>query len=242
MGITVYCLANNEEMLMPYYMRHYSQFAHVIILDNNSTDNTVNIAKSLGAEIITLDIPDEINDQLFVDIRNNCWKNSDADWIMWADADEFIYHPDITEFLKNTDATAILPAFYNMYSDTFPTTDGQIYDEVKLGSRWGGEENLYGKVNIFKLPDIKEINYNAGCHRVNLKGNIKLITSNEIKTLHMRNLSREFVVNRNARSSKRLSEFNRVRGWGLYVDMTASEIRDRFDKEMREATIVINDI
>lgn len=239
MNIEVYCLANNEEKLMPYYMRHYTRFAKVILLNNNSTDNTVRVAESLGAEIRNLNIPDEINDQLFVDIRNQCWKESKADWIMWADADEFIYHPDIIYFLSKTVATAILPAFYNMYSETFPTTDGQIYEEVTLGARWGGEKNIYGKFNIFKLPDIKEINYNPGCHRVNLKGNVKELHTTEVKTLHMRNLSPQFVVKRNKRNSIRLSSFNRERNWGTYVDMTEQQTIERFYQEMSQSSKVI---
>lgn len=239
MNIEVYCLANNEEKLMPYYMRHYNQFARVILLDNNSTDRTVDIARACGAEILTLNIPDEINDQLFVDIRNDIWKKSTADWIMWADADEFIYHPDIVSILETTKATAILPAFYNMYHETFPVTQGQIYEEVKLGARWGGEENIYGKVNIFKLPDIKEINYNPGCHRVNLKGNVVLDTKTDIKTLHMRNLSKQFVVERNMRNSRRLSKFNRDRGWGTYVDRTKEEIEKLFEEEMSQSTKIL---
>lgn len=237
--IEVYCLANNEERLMTYYMRHYTQFAKVVLLDNNSTDNTVAIARSMGAEIRTLNIPDEINDQLFVDIRNRIWKDSNADWIMWADADEFIYHPALLDILGTTKATAILPAFYNMYHDRFPSTEGQIYDEVKMGCRWGGEESIYGKVNIFRLPDIREINYNPGCHHVNLKGNVILDKKTGIKTLHMRNMGKDFVIERNQRNARRLSKFNRDRNWGTYVDGTPQETEDKFYKEMSEATIVI---
>jgi len=239
MRIEVYCLANNEEKLLPYYIRHYSQFAHVIVLNNNSTDRTVEIAKSLGAEVRHLNIPDELNDQLFIEIRNQIWKGTTADWIMWADADEFIYHPDLVDILSTTSATAILPAFYNMYSEVFPTTEGQIYEEVKLGALWGGEESIYGKVNIFKMPDIIDINYNPGCHRVNLKGNVILDKKSGIKTLHMRNVSLDFVLQRNARNSVRLSALNRKLGYGLYVDKPREELTRLFYQEMSEATIII---
>jgi glycosyltransferase involved in cell wall biosynthesis len=238
-SIEVYCLCNNEEKLMPYFMRHYTQFAKVILLANNCTDRTVEIAKSMGAEIHNLVIKDEFHDNLFTAIRNEYWKSSKADWIMWADADEFIYHPNIVQILKDTKATAILPAYYNMYSKKFPTTKGQIYDEVKLGARWGGETNEYGKVNIFKLPEIREINYNAGCHRADLKGQVVLSATDLLKTLHMRNMGVKFVIDRNKRSASRLSESNRRNGLGLYVDRPEEKIRELFVQEMSEARRVI---
>lgn len=224
---------------MPYFMRHYTQFAKVILLANNCTDRTVEIARSMGAEVHTLIISDEFHDNLFTSIRNEYWKGSKADWIMWADADEFIHCPDIVQILKDTKATAILPAYYNMYSEEFPITKGQIYDEVKLGARWGGETNEYGKVNIFKLPEIREINYNPGCHRVNMKGRVVLSETDLIKTLHMRNMGAQFVVDRNKRSASRLSESNRRNGFGLYVDRPEETIRELFYTEMSEATIVL---
>lgn len=239
MKIEVYCLCNNEEKLMPYFMRHYTQFAKVILLANNCTDNTITIAKDMGAEVHDLAIPDEFDDTRFIDIRNRFWKGSSADWIMWADADEFIYHPSLVYWLSATSATAILPHYYNMYSDTFPTTEGQIYDEVTLGARWGGETNIYGKVNIFKMPDITEINYNPGCHRVKLEGNVILDDNSGIKTLHMRNMGTEFVLERNRRNSRRLSKLNRRNGYGLYVDRPSDETVRLFNEEMAAATIVI---
>src|SRR4030066_1175068 len=100
MLIIAYILCNNEERLMPYVMRHYSQFAKVIILESNSTDQTVEIAHSMGAEIWSYDVPDEIDDRWFTELKNNCWKESKADWVMIVDADEFIYHPEIVKILQ----------------------------------------------------------------------------------------------------------------------------------------------
>jgi hypothetical protein len=239
MQIEVYILANNEEKLMPYLMRHYTQFAKVIIIESNSTDRTVEIAKSLGAEVRSFEMKDEINDQWFTNIKNNCWKDSKADWIMIVDADEFIYHPDIKNKLETTTATIFLPSFYNMYSETFPTTTGQIYEEVQYGSLWGGKDHLFGKSNIFKLPDIEEMNFNIGCHNIKPVGNVKLEITDEIKTLHMRNLSKEFVIERNVRTRSRLSELNKKHGWGGHLNRSVAEMSMRLDEEMKGLIKVI---
>ena len=239
MKIEVYCLANNEELLMPYFMRHYNQFAKVILLESCSKDRTIEIAESMGAEVRSFDKPDEINDLWFTELKNTVWKDSTADWVMIVDADEFIYHPDIVSLLEQTEYTALLPAFYNMYSDVFPTAEGQIYDEVKYGRRWGGEANIYGKINIIKLPDITDTNYSPGCHRANLRGNVNIGVTSDIKTLHMRNLSREFTVNRVMSHARRMGEYNKKMGWGAHVFKSKEEIIAQMEEEMRDLIKVL---
>lgn len=61
--IEVYIMARNESRMIPYLMRHYGQFAKVIFLESNSTDNTVCLAESLGAEVRQFLMMDELSDQ-----------------------------------------------------------------------------------------------------------------------------------------------------------------------------------
>jgi glycosyltransferase involved in cell wall biosynthesis len=212
MKIEAYIIAYNEELLMPYVIRHYSKFADVIIIENNSTDKTVEIAHNMGATVWRYNIADEMNDLTLKTIKNNCWKNSKADWVIIADADEFIYHPDLVNILSQSDCTIFAPLMYNMFSDKFPTTSGQIYDEIKYGSLYE-----YGvKMNIFRPSEIKEINYHEGCHFADPAGNVKINYHSEIKTLHMRYLSLDFVMERQNRTTQRLSEINKKMGWTVY--------------------------
>ena len=47
MTIHVYNIVHNEEFLLPYYLRHYEQFADkIFIFDDESTDRTAEIAKA----------------------------------------------------------------------------------------------------------------------------------------------------------------------------------------------------
>jgi len=226
MNIEVYALTNNEEKLMPYFMRHYNQFAKVILLESNSTDRTIEIAESMGADVWTYDVPDEVNDEWFLEVKNNCWKESKADWVMVVDADEFIYHPDIVGILEKTDATVFLPRLFNMFHDCFPTTEGQIYEEV-TGGREGG-----GKMNIFRPSEITEINYAIGCHNATPEGNVNLSINSEIMTLHMRHLGSDYVIERNKRFASRMSELNRSMGWGFHVDSPPEEVIKYMHDEM----------
>jgi hypothetical protein len=234
--IDVFCLANNEEKLMPYFMRHYSQFADVTLLESNSTDKTIEIANSMGATIWSYDRPDELDDEFFTDLKNNCWKKSQADWVMIVDADEFIYHHNIVNLLKRTNATIIIPEFWNMYSEQFPTTEGQIYDEITMGCK---QDSPPAKMNIFRPGEIQEMNYSPGAHHANPAGNIKIDYDSRIKTLHMRNLSKQFVIERNARHSQRRSQINKDKGWGDHVDFPVSDVMKSFDEAMLKLIKVI---
>lgn len=233
MKIEVYCLANNEERMMPYFMRHYTQFAKVIILENNSTDRTVEIAKSMGATIWAYDVPDVIDDQWYIDVKNSCWKASRADWVIICDADEFVYHPNIVNILKDTDATIFTPQLFNMFSNKFPTTEGQIYEEVNRGKSGGG------KMNLFRPSEIKQINYQPGCHVACPEGNVRHNPNSEIITLHMRNLSKEYLIERNGRSARRLSPLNQQMRWGWHFGIPAEELSKFMDDEMVNLTKVL---
>jgi len=233
MKIEVYALAHQEEMIMPYFMRHYTQFADVILMEGHSTDKTVEIAESWGAKIMKIDTGNQINDKIFTDLKNNCWKGSKADWVIVCDVDEFVYHPNLVEYLEKTEATIFLPRLFNMFSNYFPTTEGQIYEEVRTG-REGGS-----KMNLFKPSEIKEINYVTGCHDAGPEGNVKLDLKGEILTLHMRHLSWEYVNNRNIYFRSRLSDINKEKGWGIHLFSTEKELIKYMRNEMTAMWTVV---
>lgn len=234
--IETYILCNNEERLIPYLLRHYLRFSKVIILESNSTDKTVELASKLGADVWKYDVPDEIDDQWFLKLKNNCWKESKADWVIIADADEFVYSPNIELSLKRSPFPIIQPRFYNMYSDKFPTTQGQIYEEVNKGVE---QISPKAKMNIFK-PSIKDINYLPGCHEA--FPSYRVNSETDIKTLHMRNLGLDFVIERNLRARERASAINKQNGWGLHVEWPKEEWIKRFNEGTAEAkNIILND-
>ena len=117
--IEIYTVCYNEEMILPYFMRHYSQYGKIIIYDNYSTDNSVKIAEVGGAEVRLFDTKGQFDDITNLGIKEHCWRGSKADWCIIIDMDEFIYHPNLTDFLRNTSATLIEPRNYEMFSLNF---------------------------------------------------------------------------------------------------------------------------
>jgi glycosyltransferase involved in cell wall biosynthesis len=226
MRVDTYAICYNEEKILPYFLRHYLQYGYVYLFDNFSTDNSVKLAQQAGAKVEAYDSGGELRDDIYIKIKNNCWKGSTADWVIVVDTDEFVYCPTLLDILKDTKFTAFEPTWFEMFSQDFPTTNGQIYDEVKMGYE------AWPKLNIFRPSEVKELNYEIGCHLVHPEGNIILnYAKSPIRTLHMRHLGKQYIIDRNAGYAKRMSELNKKNGWGWHLTQTTEQICVGFDKE-----------
>ena len=222
MKIEVYAVCHNEEKLLPYFLRHYSRFASMTIYDNESTDKSVKIATDGGARVISFNTTGEFREDIMTEIRNTCWKESKAEWVIVCDIDELVCHEDLPKALSSIRGTVILPRMFNMYTDVFPTTKGQIYEEVNMGI------DINGKMNIFKPSEIKAMNYDVGCHNAKPEGNFILNLRSDIVTLHFKQLSPEYVISRNYYLHARQSEVNRVNGWNWHFGESAEATLNNF--------------
>ena len=229
MNIEIYALCHQEAPMIPYFMRHYNQYGKVFLFEGHSTDGSAELAESLGATIIPVDTGNEIRDDIFTDLKNNYWKTSKADWVIMCDIDEFIYHPNFKEYLKTLDCTIVGPLWYEMFSDEFPTTGGQIYEEINMGFYF--DPNIYDntKFCLFKPQELTEMNYDPGCHSAHPVGNVKINDRSEVICMHMRHLSLDYVMSRNAYFSKRRSLINRKNGWGSHLESSREGVQSWFD-------------
>jgi len=237
MKIETYVMVNNEELLVPYIMRHYGSFSKVIFLESNSTDRTVELGIKLGAIIRKYEIPDELDNMTMLQIKEYCWHGSEADWVIVCDADEFVYHPDIISVLDKSKATVIHPTFHNMFSDQFPTTEGQIYDEVNMGTPDG--DFWLSKMNLFKPKEIIKMNYAIGAHHAYPEGNVIIDNNSGIKTLHMNFLGRQYLINRYRRNKERHSTKDRQNGWGIQSLWSEEQINHYFDEQLKRVIKIV---
>jgi len=237
MKIEVHSLLHNEILMLPYFVRHYSQFADIIFYESNSTDGSPEFAELLGCKVVKIQDNDNLVDErIFTDLKNNCWKDSKADWVIIGDTDEFVYHPDLVNILKKTKYNMFRPQEFLMYDRKFPSKDGQIYDELMYGT--SGVMGS-GKTNLFKPSEIKEINYNHGSHSCNPSGNIRLCPKTDIKTLHYHFPSVEYRIARNRYIANRLSAINKQMGWGVHHSWSEQEVRAFFEKGMKQRIKVV---
>jgi glycosyltransferase involved in cell wall biosynthesis len=226
--VHAYFLCYNEANILPHLLRHYLSFCEkVTIIDNNSTDNSVEIVNSFpNTQILEYNSNKELRDDIYIQIKNNVWKNSKniADYVIVGDADEFLYHEDIISFLTkayNDNVTIFKPEGYHMVGDEdlILNFDDNIFDKVKEGVK----TNVLDKMMIFNCNQINEINYSFGCHAANPVGNIKLISDNSLKMLHYKFMGLKDHMYKQKIRGERLSDFNKKLGLGTYYLFTEEQ-------------------
>jgi glycosyltransferase involved in cell wall biosynthesis len=169
MKIWAYVTVWNEQEMISYYLRHYSQFCEkIIVLDNESTDGTCMIASTYPmVEIRKFSTSETFNDYVHLELKHKCIQESKglADYIIVSDCDEFIVHPNIKEFLINNSQYSIFyPAGFQMVSSSFPTGDKQIYDEVP----YGVPDPWYSKPILINPNKVNNFIWIDGCHETTL--------------------------------------------------------------------------
>ena len=166
MKVEVHILAYNEAALIKYTVRHYRTFADTVIVhDAHSTDNTRNQAIWAGAKVVDWDMPDEFNDFLAMTLKNTCWLESDADFVIPVDADELLWFPEgaekTLEAYRQANVAMVKPHGFEMFTEIFPTTADQIYDQVKYGAP---DDKWYAKPVMFSPVLVADAGIGIGGH------------------------------------------------------------------------------
>jgi hypothetical protein len=216
MIIDVYTTTYNEEKILPYWLRHYETFADkIFVWDDVSTDGTLEILKSHPKVTILPRENTGADDDYFVNNlfpQSQVRSNGYADWVIIADPDEFVYHPKIREVLESQKShrVDILGCEgYTMFSDNFPTTPGQIYEEVKMGF----PDQMESKWTIHS-PAI-DVHFRKGRHHqpYNLRDfNASRYKFHGIKLLHYRYLGKDFITGRDTKNFEGRKRMNPNKG------------------------------
>lgn len=219
MRIHCHFLCKNEGRILPYMFKHYDKyvekyFAHFNV---NSTDNTLSILKNKSNVAIIEDRNVKLDERFLIEMKNVVWKRysnpSNCDWVFLIDTDEFLYNPDLLGLLERYDKEGItFPKVegYQMFSESFPTEDKQIYEIIKKGIPY----HPYNKQIILK-PSISP-NYSYGCHFSNAQGPVVKTSENvDVKLLHYKIFGEEYPEKRLAVNDT-LSDFNKATGCGTY--------------------------
>lgn len=213
--IVCYFINYNDSFYIPFLAKHYGAFCERIVMyDQFSTDNSRVLAQQLGMEVRTFGNRTELNDQWYLDVKNNCWKecrDKGIDYVIVVDADEFVCVDDLLKYkqLGSLSATYYMPKVdgFNMISEGLPVDD---IKEINTG----GYSVDYSKQAIFSPDGVIEINYVHGCHKHNhiVIGDCDSDdgTKPTCLLLHYRMIGGvERIIERHAMYRERLSAFNK---------------------------------
>lgn len=219
MNITIYSVCWNEEIILPYFFKHYrSKFpdANFIIYDNMSSDNSRKIIEENGGTIVDYDTDGKVRDDKLLEIKNNCWKTAPSDWVIVCDIDEFV---DVDQnLLQKTKATIITTEGYEMVGNSFDL------EKLEKGTR----NDFLDKSLVFNKKIIKEINFTNGCHTCNPKGTVVFNTT-RVVLRHMKYFHKQYPVNRFKTYAERLSKENLENGWSLHYLQKEEEINNAYN-------------
>lgn len=215
MKIKLYLVCYNEAIMLPRTVDHYrrklgANNVNIVILDNYSTDNSVDVALSLNTNVQSWGDRDQVDDFKLRDLKNDVWRHPDIvaayDWVIVCDMDEWLcctYMDLLNEQERN--ATLIKTCGYEMVAKS-TTLDLKDVDLYNLNT--GVYSKHMSKCICFSPKHITNINYGIGAHVCEPQGEIKW-SHYQYKLKHMNFLGKNYIVCRNRRRyqrSKRMRE------------------------------------
>lgn len=236
MKIDVYTLCKNEIKLAPFFVDYWNALAdevNVYVYDGLSSDGTRELFdKYDNIHIIDFE-PDALDDNEHKKLKDNCWKNSDADFVMVCDFDETIFswnvdilHKEL-EVMKKEGYTILAPLSFNLIPDEFPKYEkGKFLHEI---AEYGFNDCVWeAKPILFNPKKIKEINFLHGGHAARPTGEVKWYISDNLFLIHAKFLGFDY-YNERIRN-RTVSEWNLKHG----IDGETKKTMERLHKEFDE--------
>lgn len=250
MKIWVFAHCRNEAELLPWFLRHYGQFADQIhIFDDQSDDGSPEIiaAGNPYSFVHKIRMNGLQEDEL---LRLACEAYpaaiGKADYVMWVDIDEFIYHPKMIECLDYHHALGhdvIRTLGFNMMGYPLPFDDGvsQLTDTYRTGVR----APIYSKPVVFNPS--KRLQWSHGKHDFYHKNGLKISPKDDeyapaqwrLKLLHYRYLTPEYTRARNARQYSR--SVHKGAAWSNSPDHIGEHSPKWVSETMHKARDVVRD-
>jgi glycosyltransferase involved in cell wall biosynthesis len=240
--IWVYAPAYNEANFVKHFLFAYREAERIVIYDNMSTDNTVELLlQDPRVEVRQFNSNNEIRDDLYLEIKNNAWKEArgKAEWVIVVDFDEVFnrcvmeggkpkFDLDLREMTKQG-YNIIRPFGYNMIALDAPLgMDGHPFDYVQMATYHVPEE----KMCCFNPNQISEIRFWMGCHTADpldmgqTTKEIKIAIREDFKLLHFKFWNLTTYLPRMEEYQRRLSKWNKGMSAGWHYVNTIEWHRD----------------
>ena len=232
MKVNIFILCFNEEVLLPRTVSFYKTnipCCQITILDNESTDNSIKIAKKLGCKIIswTSNFKDMIDDIQYRNLKNNCWKSIKDGWIIMIDMDEWLCVSESDLLQERNFGTSILSVQgLNIVGESEKKDLSDIDDLNKLE-----KYQLYdyeSKNLCFLRESIDEMNYTYGAHQCFPKGKRVQYSWKRYYNKHMVFLGLPYYEEKQISRYKRSGEM-RLRGLATHYSDSKSKIKKEYE-------------
>lgn len=224
-SVEIFSVVRDEEKFIEFFFNFYEKrFSNLTfnLLDMGSIDKTIEIATGLGIKIIN-GYEEYFNDRTNMEYKNNCWKNSKADFVIIQDLDELLEVDD--NFLINTEFSAIMAEAWDMVGEGQPIQD--IVKAVRLP--------FYDKCMMFKTNHFYELQFSPGAHSLKWGSNVRNPVFIRRPLYHYNRLSLQYVLEKYKKRKARLSQENIDKGWGVQYLLSENEITSEYSNTLSRA-------
>ena len=236
MTLHVYLVCHNEEVLLPHAIEHYRRRVPGVtftILDNESDDRSIAIARELGCAVQTFSTGGKIDDVVMRDLKNDVWKHIADGWVIVADMDEWLCVTADDLAREERSGTTILRTLgLNVFGDSrSPTLDDIDLHALNTGRPWPPES----KAICFRRPQITAINYEFGAHVSAPKGTVHW-SRLTYPLKHIAWPGRAFQIHKHQTRYRRGKE-QQAQGLGTHYTEDVAIVSAQFDQERSAARV-----
>jgi len=99
----VFSFIYNEPEILKVFLEHYKNARTITIYDNQSSVDYTSIVKRYpNTKLVEWDTGGSFDDNALTEMKNTCWKDSDADWVVVCDLDELLFSalPETADYIE----------------------------------------------------------------------------------------------------------------------------------------------
>ena len=227
MDINVFLLCYNERVLLPHAIHHFKTYipsCKITICDNESTDDSVELAKSLGCAVIPFSSKNISDETVKIEVRNTIWSDISSGWIIMADMDEFLC---VTEAQLLEEMNAGVSILKTVGKEMIGESETLDLSDIDLQAIKKYVNNpMESKYICFLRDKITQMNYGPGSHTCKPVGVVKYSTTVYMNK-HMSNLGLNFITDKTVKRYHR-THLNRQRKWSTHYTNNVEVIKKRY--------------
>lgn len=234
MKVEVFTFCWNEMAILPFAVAYWRRYAsHVTVFDNQSTDGSREYLNGFKDFITVVDWGEgHIDNIVLMNSKNDYWKQARgrADLCVVCDMDEMLIPAKgALERMLQSGGTVCTPIWYDIASTITPVYNGKYLHEM----RPMGNLNKGAKTVLFNPNRIEEINYSAGAHTCDPRGDVRWYGAADIYLLHTNNsLSLQYKLSRYKQLCARRSDNDIRLGHSIHYAFPEDHIREEFENSI----------